>query len=135
MYSQIRSNKYNASKSFYNGYWYQSKLEAGYAQELDLRVKAKDIKSWERQVRVSLDVNGYHITNYIVDFKVLHNDDTIEWVECKGMETAEWVLKRKLFEALIIHGKANERYTVVKQSSVRIGRGQYFSPKSKVFTK
>ena len=115
-YLQVRQNKYYAQSSVYNGYSYHSKKEAAYAQELDLRVKAKDIKSWERQIKISLDINGFHITNYYIDFIIIHNDKTKEYVEVKGFETDVWGLKWKMFEAL--YSKKFERkgwqMTIVK---------------------
>lgn len=99
-YLQKSGNKYHAKSSIYNGTYYHSQKEAAYAQELDLRVRAKDIKSWERQIRISLDVNGFHITNYIIDFVITHNDKTKEYVEIKGFRTDVFNMKWKLFEAL-----------------------------------
>ena len=96
---QEKQNKYGRVESEYGGITYHSKKEAAYAAELDLRVKAKDIKSWERQVKISLDFNGYHICNYYVDFKITHNDGSVEYVEVKGFQTSEWRLKWKMFEA------------------------------------
>lgn len=89
-----------AKKSQYKGSIYDSKFEAGYAIELDQRLKAKEIKGWEKQVKIALDVNNFHICNYYVDFKITHKDDTVEFVETKGYPTPEWKLKWKLFEAL-----------------------------------
>lgn len=99
-YWQKKGSKYGAKKATYGESIYHSKKEAGYAQELDLRVKAKDIKSWERQVRIPLVVNGYKICDYTIDFVVTHNDKTKEYVEVKGFFTPEFRLKWKLFEAL-----------------------------------
>jgi hypothetical protein len=95
-----KGNKYNNTKQLYNGSRYDSKKESSYAQELDLRVKAKDIKSWEKQFNLELRVNGYKICSWKIDFKIIHNDDSIEFVEVKGFETYDYILKRKLFEAL-----------------------------------
>jgi len=114
MHRVIRHNKYNATKKEYDGIYYHSKFEASYAQELDLRLKAKDIKSWERQIKLSLDVNGKHIANYFIDFKVIHNDDSIEFIEVKGFETEVWRLKWKLTEALIDEIEPGALLTVVK---------------------
>lgn len=97
---QFSRNKYNAKSTEYNGAVYHLKMEAGYAEELDWRLKAKEITKWERQVRIPLDVNGKHICNYYIDFKVYYPDDTTEYVEVKGFETEVWRLKWKLFEAL-----------------------------------
>lgn len=92
-------NKYGSVRQTVNGYSYMSKLEAKYAFELDLRVKAKDIKSWERQVKVELKgENGSKVCNYFVDFLITHNDGLLEYVEVKGFITDLWKLKWKLFE-------------------------------------
>lgn len=108
-------NKYHAISSIYNGIYMRSRLEAAYAKELDLRIKAKDIKSWEYEVRVPMEVNGFKICTYIPDFKVLHNDGSIEWVECKGMWTDVARMKVKLFEAIYLHDRPNERFTIIKK--------------------
>lgn len=93
-------NKYGATKQHYNGYSYDSKLEASYAQELDWLIKANEIERWERQFKLSLDVNGIHICNYYVDFKVYYIDGRIEYHEVKGYETDVWKMKWKLSHAL-----------------------------------
>jgi hypothetical protein len=111
-YFQVKGNKYRAKSSVYNGTYYHSQKEAAYAQELDLRVKAKDIKSWERQVKISLDVNGYHIANYIIDFVITHMDDTKEYVEIKGFETDTWRMKWRLFEAIYGTEFAEKNWTM-----------------------
>lgn len=113
MWTQKFGSKYSNQRKLYNGQSYHSKKEAQYALELDLRVKAKDIKSWDRQVKISLDVNGYHITNYYIDFVITHNDNSLEYVEVKGFETETWRLKWKLFEALY-GNQPNVKLTVVK---------------------
>ena len=106
-------NKYGAKKTVFGGFKYDSKKEARYAQDLDLMLKAGEIKSVQRQVRIPLDVNGYHIANYYIDFLVTHKDDSLEYVEVKGFETEVWRLKWKLFEAL--YGSLpNITLTVVK---------------------
>lgn len=106
-------NKYHNQSQEVNGIRYDSKKEAAYAQELNYRMKAKDIKDWFRQVKISLDVNEKHICNYIIDFVVVHNDEMIEYVEVKGFATDTWRLKFKLFEALY-SDKPNTRLTVVR---------------------
>ena len=95
------SSKLHNIRQTYNGIAYHSKLEAKYAMDLDLRLKGNDIKSWERQVKISIDVNGEHICNYYIDFIITHNDGILEYVEVKGMETQEWRLKWKLCLAIM----------------------------------
>ena len=93
-------SKYGAKKQEYNGYHYMSKKEARYAQDLDLLIKAKEIKSWVPQFKLSLDVNGHHIANYFVDFMVIDKHDTRQLHEVKGFATETWRLKWLLTEAL-----------------------------------
>jgi len=108
IYWQRRGNKFNAKSCMYNGVLYHSKREAGKAADLDLLVKAGEIKSWTRQVKIPLDVNGYHICNYICDFKVVHNNKSVEFIEVKGYWTPVARLKAKMFKA--IYPKA--KYTI-----------------------
>jgi hypothetical protein len=103
-------NKYRAKTATYNGQKYHSKREAAYAAELDLRVKAGELRATERQVTVRLDVSGFHICDYVVDFVVTHADGHEEWIEVKGFETPIWKLKKKLFEACY----PNRKLVVVK---------------------
>jgi hypothetical protein len=98
-----KKGKYGNYSATYNGYTYMSRKEALFAAELDTLRKAympKDrVVSFERQVKVSLDVNGKHVANYYMDFVVKYADGREEWIEVKGYETAEWKLKAKLFVA------------------------------------
>lgn len=100
------ASKYGAKKKEYKGRLYMSKGEAGYARELELRKMVGEIKEIIPQFRLSLDVNGYHICNYIVDFKVVLADGTKQLHEYKGFATQLWNLKWKLCEA--IYGKEYE---------------------------
>ncbi len=109
-----KKNKYNAQKMNYGGVSYHSKFEARVAEDLDWRIKAGEIKSWERQVKISIDVNGKHICNYFIDFKVYHHDKSIEFIEVKGFETEVWRLKWKLFEALLPEIEPDAILTIIK---------------------
>ena len=94
-----KKNKFNAVKQTYKGNSYHSKAEAQYAMYLDSLLKKKEIKSWEKQKKIELyGENGSKICNYYMDFVVEHNDGKTEYVEVKGMETATWRLKWKLFK-------------------------------------
>ena len=108
----------SAQKTEFKGSIYDSKFEAAYAKELDLRVKAHDIVSWERQVTIDLIVNGYIVCTYRIDFIVHHNDGTTEYVECKGYATDIWRLKWKLFESLY-SDLPDTRLTIVQQGKFR----------------
>jgi hypothetical protein len=89
-----------SSRTDYNGMWFQSKLEANYAKELDFRIKAGEVREWRRQVKIEIKVNGIKICNYFIDFVVTLKDGSQQYVECKGMEQEVWRLKWKLCMAL-----------------------------------
>lgn len=95
-----KRQKFNAKRQNYNGHQYDSRAEAQVAAELDLRVKARDIRGYRRQVTVPLIVNGKRVCAMRVDFVLEHNDGSEEHLEVKGFQTPEWLIKRKLFEAL-----------------------------------
>ena len=98
---QQKQNKFKNIRQTYNGYSYASKKESSYAGELDLRLKAKDIKSWQRQVKIDLEAYGEPICKYYCDFLINHIDGTKEYVEIKSpiTMTETWRLKWKMFEA------------------------------------
>ena len=95
-----KRNKFGAKKQTYNGYNYDSIKEAEYAEGLDWRIKAKEVKSWTRQHKFELRVEGVLIAKYYIDFRVVLTNGQIEYHECKGFPTDLWKLKWKMTEAL-----------------------------------
>lgn len=95
MYLQ-KTSYYKVAKQGKN----DSKFEAGKAQELELLKRAGEIKDFQEQVKIPLEVNGYHICNYYIDFVVEHNDGITEYLEMKGLAMPVWKMKWRLFEAL-----------------------------------
>ena len=112
-------NKYGAKKTEYNGHRYDSKFEAQIAEDLDTRLKAKDIKEVKRQVKIPLEAYGTHIFNYIIDFVITNNDGTNEYLEVKGYETDLWKTKWKMFEAKMNVEDPSAVLTVLKQNSYK----------------
>jgi hypothetical protein len=100
MFYQRRGSKYGNKTKEYGSRIYHSKKEAAYAHDLAMLQKAGEIIEIVPQFRLSLDVNGYHICNYIVDFMVTTRDGSVELHEVKGFETDIWRMKWKLAEAL-----------------------------------
>jgi len=100
-------NKYRAIKTLYKDEWYDSKLEANCAMELDLLQRAGQIVEYKRQVKIDLIAWEKKICMYKIDFVVLHNDGHSEYLEAKGMVTRDWKLKWKLLEAQLAHTDAN----------------------------
>ena len=109
-----KGNKYHAKSVVYDGTQYHSMKEAAYAADLDRKKKAGDIESWERQVKISLDVNDHHIANYYCDFRIENKDGSVEYHEVKGFETEIYRLKRKLLEATFLHDNPDFKYVVIK---------------------
>ena len=104
------ASKYNASTQVVDGIAFHSRKEAGYYQQLKLEVRTKLIKDFKRQVAFDLFafcpldhtfVNGtpVRVCRHDVDFLVTLPDGSQEVREVKGFATAEWDLKRKIFEA------------------------------------
>ena len=93
-------NKFGSIRQDYQGHSYHSKREAAYAAELDLRVRAGELKEWRRQEAVELRVNDKKICVYTIDFVEVDKKGKEMWTEVKGFETPEWRLKWKLFDAL-----------------------------------
>jgi len=108
-------NKYKAVKQTYNGYSYDSKLEAEHAMNLDFLLKAGIVTQWERQIKISLDINDIHIANYFCDFKVWFDDGRIEYHEVKGLETDLFKLKWKMSKALY----PDYNFIMLKSSNVK----------------
>ena len=115
-----KGSKLHNTSAEYNGIIYHSQLEARYAAELDMRIRAGDIVSWERQVRLDLKVNGVHICNYYIDFIAHKKDGSREFVEVKGFELPLWQMKWKILEATFDDFKKHpdDSLIVMKQASM-----------------
>ena len=111
--AERRRSKYRNLRTPYNGRTYDSQAEAAYAYQLDLRVRAGDIRSWRPQVRTPIAVNGRRICVYVLDFEITHMDGSAELVELKGPQTKVWKLKRRLFEVVYLTDHPEVQYTVV----------------------
>ena len=75
------------------GKMYDSKLEAKHGAEYESMLAAGKIAKLERQHPFTL----YAGIKYICDFLITHLDGSLEAVDSKGVETAEFRLKKKLF--------------------------------------
>jgi predicted nuclease of restriction endonuclease-like RecB superfamily len=79
-----------------------------------MHARGKDrVESWERQIRFPLHVNGAKICDYVCDFLVRYADGRKELVEVKGFWTRDAIIKRKLFEATVLHDYPELTYTIV----------------------
>ena len=109
-----RYNKYKAERQTFDGRSYHSKKEADYAVNLAWKKKAGEIKEIIPQYKLDIRVNGKHITNYFIDFKVIYSDNRIELIEVKGFETDLWLLKWRLTEALLDELEPGAKLVIIK---------------------
>lgn len=98
-------SKYRNVRTLYRGEWYDSKLEASRAAELDLLLAARRITSWSRGKDWELapaikDARGKTLDRAITyrpDFVVVGSDGTMWCEDTKGVATAVWKIKRRLW--------------------------------------
>ena len=109
-----RYNKFNAERQTFDGRSYHSKKEADYAVQLAWLQKAGEIKEITPQFKIDIRVNGKHISNYFIDFRVEYTDGRIELIEVKGFATPEWILKFRLTEALLEEIEPGAKLVLVK---------------------
>ena len=88
-------HKFRAQPVNYDGHHYASKLEFRYLQTLELQKKAGLILFFLRQVPFHLPGG----VKYICDFQVFYVDGVVKFVDVKGVETSEFIIKKKLVEA------------------------------------
>lgn len=99
MKKPFRGNKFRAIRTEYNGHMYDSKKEAAHAMSLDLRARAGEINVIERQVPLTVIINGHKCFKYVADFRVTYPDGRIEYQDVKGHRTGMYRLKKKVVEA------------------------------------
>ena len=122
MFRQRFGNKYGAKRTEYNGRHYDSKFEAGVAQELDLRLQSKEIVAVEPQYKIEIwcyreDGTKAFKVSHKVDFRVENKDGSFELVEAKGVETSDYKWRRKFLEEIWLPEHPDHTYTVVKQKN------------------
>tara|TARA_R110002049_G_scaffold43679_1_gene128604 strand:- start:817 stop:1188 length:372 start_codon:yes stop_codon:yes gene_type:complete len=97
-------NKYNAKKTEFMGFKFDSKWEAERYGQLESMKMAGIIQDLERQVNYDIIVNDQKICRYIADFvyKLVHEDGSEEKIveDAKGIETTDFKLKKKLMKAV-----------------------------------
>lgn len=93
--------KYNNKKNICKfGHKHDSLREAARCIELSLLQKASMIKGYRAQVTYDLKVNDILICRHIVDFEIIDKAGNKYVEDVKGVKTAAWSIKYKLFKAL-----------------------------------
>lgn len=91
----VPRHKFNAKTVIDEGHRFSSKLEYRYYQHLLLLQKSGEVIFFLRQV-------PFHLleTKYICDFQVFYADGTVKFIDCKGVETDIFKLKKRQVEAI-----------------------------------
>ena len=110
----MTANKHNAIRS--GGF--DSQLEKAFAKRLELYKKIGTITDYRRQQTVTLLPNPK--VTLKVDFVVRLNDGAELYVETKGFETREFIIKRKIWEN---NQKNMPPLLIIKGNK---SRGEYF---------
>jgi hypothetical protein len=91
--------KYRNVPTVVDGIKFASKREAARYGHLKLLERAGAIQGLRLQPRYPMTVGGLHVCTYVGDFEFQENGRTIT-EDAKGVKTAEFVIKAKLFHAL-----------------------------------
>lgn len=102
--AEPRPHKYGAKAQTIDGQRFDSKLEARRWQELQLRLRAGEIRDLQRQVRIDLHAPGGELVGYYVaDFTYLDTAEKRLVIEdAKGVKTALYGWKKR--HVLAEHG-------------------------------
>jgi hypothetical protein len=114
--------KFGNKTTTYNGERFDSKFEAGVAHTLELRKRAGEIKDYERQFKIEcVPYNSYGKpvleckVSHKVDFRVHELDGSFTLLEAKGLETADYKMRKKWLEKFWLPANPDHEYQVVYQ--------------------
>jgi hypothetical protein len=96
-----RRNKYNAQRTFFDNQWFDSKAEAKHYRHLRLLEMAGEISGVELQVPFAITIGGFLICTYRADFVYFDRAKRRHVVDCKGVRTKEYIIKKKLMHAVL----------------------------------
>lgn len=94
--SKLPRHKFNAKEAEYDGINFDSKLEGNYYLHLKLLKQAGEVLFFLRQVPIHL-LGG---TKLVIDFQVFYSDGSCRFIDTKGMETTDFIIKKREVEAL-----------------------------------
>jgi len=103
-----KRSKFRNVKTHYNEITFDSKKECEFYKTLEFQKKVGIIKDFIHQHTMRLEVNGFLICKIVLDFKVINNNNTVDYVDIKAfskatgkfISTPDWKIKKKLCEAI-----------------------------------
>lgn len=96
MIKKVKKHKFKAKRCELDGIKFPSKLEARYYLKLKKDQQDGSVVFFLRQVPFYLPGG----VKYVVDFQVFYSDDTVAFIDVKGMMTPTAKLKIKQVESL-----------------------------------
>lgn len=110
-------SKYKNKKVVVDGVKFDSKHEAEYYLYLKRLKEEGKIKDFGLQHKFELQPSfkkygkTHRAITYTVDFAIYHNNGDVEYVDFKGMETQQGIMRKKMFDYLF-----DEKLTWVQRS-------------------
>lgn len=89
-------HKFHAKAVSDEGQHFASKLEHKFFQTLELQKKSGHVLFFLRQVPFHLPGG----VKYVCDYQIFYSDGIISFVDVKGVETSEFIAKKKIVEAI-----------------------------------
>lgn len=120
--------KYGNLKAKIDNITFDSKVEADYYIRLKVLKSQNKIKSFCVHPKIILQekfkYKGKSVSSitYTPDFKVVNLDDTIDYIDIKGVKTNEFKIKEKMFKNLI-KNEANINFyclTLLNEQWIRV---------------
>lgn len=107
-----KANKYNAKscRCLSKHAPHRSRFEASVCNNLLADLQEGKIRSFRPEIKYELYSEGIHICNHYIDFEVVELNGSLRAVEAKGLKTAIWRIKMKLFQANYPHIPYEVRY-------------------------
>ena len=101
--SPKKRQKFNARNPVFYGIRFDSEKEALYYLRCLVDKREGKIKDFQRQVEYTLTVNDCHICKYYLDFLIINNDGSKEYIDTKGCKKgtayALFRIKKELMKA------------------------------------
>lgn len=95
-FGRRQTHKFKSQRTELDGIKFDSKLEAKYYSHLKMLMAAGEIVFFLRQVPFHLPGG----VTYRCDFQVFWSNGNVAFIDVKGMETKEFIMKKKLVESL-----------------------------------
>jgi hypothetical protein len=106
--------KEHACGTIVGGRKYDSGLEARVAADLNHQLACGEIAEVKPHFPIDIYIKGIKICRYYVDYRVVRNDGTIEYIEAKGLWSEIARIKARLMESVYIPENPLATYRVAR---------------------